>query len=68
MSGPELAEWIAFSNLYDLPDGFFVAATMARLWGSKDTKVSDLVPFYAAGRRVQSAAEQQAIMAAYRGG
>lgn len=57
MDSAELSEWLAFDNLYNLPDEFFLAEVLsqvvARVSGNR-TRPGDFVPYFRPEVVVQS--------------
>lgn len=46
MGADEFVQWQVYENLYDLPDGYLVAATVAMYNTAKKIKLGDVIPYY----------------------
>ncbi len=66
LTSPELAELIAFDNLYGFPDIYFLAAlvcsTLEGLWSDQPRPIDRIVPYFASGRPAQSGDDMAARM------
>lgn len=69
MDSAELSEWLAFNSEYNLPDGFFVAATtsmaVARSIGGSKVEAGDFAPIFRVPAREQTAEEAIARLRAF---
>jgi hypothetical protein len=66
MSSAELAEWIAFDQLYGFPDLYFqtalICSTLEGLWSEKPRKIDQIVPYFGAGKPPMSGDDMAARM------
>ena len=46
MGADELAQWQVYERLYDLPDGYYVAAMVAAYNSAKAIKLGEAIPYY----------------------
>jgi hypothetical protein len=69
LSSEALSEWIAFDNLYGLPDVYFmtgmICSLLANVFGSKGTKATpaDFIPYFREKPR-QTTADHRAVFQA----
>jgi hypothetical protein len=54
LSSAEMAEWIAFDNLYGFPDLYYqtamICSTLEGIWSEKPRPVEKIVPYFGAGQ------------------
>jgi hypothetical protein len=66
MDSNELSEWLAYDNIYGLPDAYFVAgqvcATLVSVMTGKESNPADFVPFFRPQRRKQGVKDHMSIM------
>jgi hypothetical protein len=65
MDSAELSEWIAFDNVYGIPDGYFVAGQVCALMEALVTgkgHPADHVPYFRPTGRKRSGAEMKNIL------
>jgi hypothetical protein len=64
LSSTDIAELVAFDNLYGFPDIYFLAAlicsTLEGLWSTRPRPIDKILPYFAAGRPGQSVEEMAA--------
>ncbi len=49
-----MTRWRVFERLYDFPDGYLVAAMVAKFNAAKAFDLGDVIPYYAPARQSQA--------------